>query len=84
MGRIEQARKALMLLRIPSDVDADPSLVEQELEEIQKSLTSELKTGLFTNIGLLFKKYSYQAFTGIGLLSLQQFIGINCAMYYGP
>ena len=83
-GNIEQARKALMLLRIPSEAPNDPALVENELEEIQNSLSSELKSGFFANAGLLFKTHRYQAITGIVLLSLNQFVGINCAMYYGP
>ena len=75
-----------MFLRIPSEVPDDPALVEHELEEIQKSLSSrsELNTGFFANVGLLFKTNSYQAITGIVLLSLHQFVGINTAMYYGP
>ena len=79
-GSIEQAQKALMLLRIPSEAPNDPALVENELEEIQNSLSSELKSGFFANVGLLFKTHRYHAITGIVLVSQKQCVGINSAM----
>ena len=60
-----------MLLRTPEGASATPSLVAQELNEIKNSCSSELKTGFFTNVSLLFKTNTYPAITGIGLLIFQ-------------
>jgi SP family galactose:H+ symporter-like MFS transporter len=72
-GHIEKAKKILALIRHPSHIEAELSDIIRQAQ-IQKSHWTALFSKLLQPVLII----------GIGLGVLQQFIGINTVMYYGP
>ena len=74
-GRRAEAQLALQRLRGTTDI-------QQELSEINKSLTTELQTQGWRP--LFQKPLSQVLFIGTSLFALQQLCGINVIIYYAP
>jgi sugar porter (SP) family MFS transporter len=73
-SKIDKARQVLQRARTTSDVD-------QEIKEIQKSMTEQGEGGM---AGLFQPSLRMPMIVGLGMATFQQITGINTVMYYAP
>lgn len=75
-GKREEAKNVLHVLRAHTNTDPD-----QELVDIERVASQEQKRG---GIKELFKVAKPSVFVAIGIMFLQQLVGINSVIYYLP
>ena len=80
VGREEEGLKVLRKL-YQSDSKAD---IESLVEEIRTEVRLDPKASYFSLLAELFSTSRKAVVVGAGLQAMQQLVGINTAMYYGP
>ncbi|KAF1347513.1 putative transporter [Delphinella strobiligena] len=79
-NRPEQAAKSLQFLR---RLEPDHPALQRELSEIEASYEYELSLGNASYLECFKGTIGKRTWTGIGLQSLQQLVGVNFIFYYG-